>query len=234
MDTHTYLEDLSNEIFFEIFDYLNPFDIFTSFTSLNQRISSILKIIPLRILIRKDHCRRQIEHLSSHLTFHAHQVTSLKVRDTIRDYSSTINLLFNRHNFINLKSCVLLSINPSTKLENVLNKLRSSIRLVSFSIYQSKSVDISEKYKYELGRMIFTNQSSSLRSVTFSYLHDYLDISNYSSIASNLISLNLCIGGSSSTFSIYSIFPILRLCHSVRYLTIIITYINEYEDNIAK
>jgi hypothetical protein len=233
MDTYTHLEDLSNEIFFEIFDYLDALDIFTSFTSLNQRISSILKIIPLRIHIIHDHCRRQIEHLSSHLTFHAHQVTSLEVCDTIRDYSATINLLFNRHNFINLKSCVLLSINPSTKLENVLNKLRSSIRLVSFSIYQPRNVTISEKYKYELARMIFTNKYS-LRSVALSYHNDYLDISNYSSIASNLISLNLCIGGLSSTVSVYSIFPILRLCHTVRYLTIRIAYINQYEDNIAK
>jgi len=154
--------------------------------------------------------------LSSYLTFNAHQVTSLEVWDIIRDYSATIDLLFNRHNFINLESCVLLSINLSTKLEKVLNKLRSSIRLVSFSIYQPRHVPISEKYKYELALMVFTNQSSSFRSVALSYYKDYLDISNYSSIASNLISLNLCIGGLSSTVSVYSIFRILRLCHTVR------------------
>ncbi len=51
MDIQTHLEDLSNEIFFEIFDYLNALDIFTSFTSLNRRISSILQSISLRIVI---------------------------------------------------------------------------------------------------------------------------------------------------------------------------------------
>jgi hypothetical protein len=105
MNIHTYLEDLSNEIFFEIFDYLDAFDIFTGFTSLNQRISSILQSIPLRIIISRNYYLAQIDFLSAHLTFHAHQVISLKIHDKIRDYSSVISLLFNRHNFINLQSC---------------------------------------------------------------------------------------------------------------------------------
>ena len=113
MNIHTHLEDLSNEIFFEIFDYLHALDIFTAFTSLNQRISSILQSIPLRIIISPNNCRRQIDFLSSHLTFHDHQVISIKTYDTIRDDSSIISLLFNRHNFINLQSCIFGSINSS-------------------------------------------------------------------------------------------------------------------------
>ncbi|CAF4353615.1 unnamed protein product, partial [Rotaria sp. Silwood2] len=38
----------------------------------------------------------------------------------IRDHSSIISLLFSRHNFINLQSCILLSVNPSAKLESVI------------------------------------------------------------------------------------------------------------------
>ncbi|CAF3622234.1 unnamed protein product, partial [Rotaria sp. Silwood2] len=49
MDTQTHLEDLSNEIFFEIFDYLHALDIFTAFASLNKRISSVLQLISLRV-----------------------------------------------------------------------------------------------------------------------------------------------------------------------------------------
>ena len=220
MDTHTHLEDLSNEIFLEIFDYLHALEIFTAFTSLNQQISSILQITPLRIIILRNQSRHQIEYLSSHLTFHAHQVVFLRAFDKICDCSSTISLLFNRHNFTNLQSCLLNINNPSMKLDNVLKKVKSLTRLVSFSIYPATDVNISEQDKYQLAQMLFTNQSSSHRSITFNYFHDYLDITNYSSITSNLISLSLCIGGLSSTVSIYSIFFILRLCHTVRYLTI--------------
>ncbi|CAF1366822.1 unnamed protein product, partial [Rotaria sordida] len=120
MDRYTHFEDLSNEIFFEIFDYLHALEIFTSFTSLNKRISSILQSIPLRIVVLYNHSRRQVDFISSHLTFHAHQVISIEVYDKIRDYTSIIDLLFNRHNFINLESCLLVANSSITKLENVI------------------------------------------------------------------------------------------------------------------
>ncbi|CAF1176600.1 unnamed protein product [Rotaria sp. Silwood1] len=94
MDTHTHLEDLSNEIFFEIFDYLHALDIFTAFASLNKRILSILKSILLHVIILNSHYDREIQFLSSHLTFHGHQVISLKIHDTIRDRVPIISLLF--------------------------------------------------------------------------------------------------------------------------------------------
>ncbi|CAF3052364.1 unnamed protein product, partial [Rotaria sp. Silwood2] len=96
-------------------------DIFNAFASLNKRISTILQSIPLCVIILKNCCRRQIDFLSSHLTFHAHQVISLE----IRDHSAVISLLFSRQYFINLQSCILLSINPSTKLENLIKHTKS-------------------------------------------------------------------------------------------------------------
>jgi hypothetical protein len=84
MNTHTHFEDLSNEIFFEIFDYLNELDIFISFTSLNKRISSILQSIPLRINITQENCLRQIKILS-YLICYDHQVISITIFDKIRD-----------------------------------------------------------------------------------------------------------------------------------------------------
>ncbi|CAF3590434.1 unnamed protein product [Rotaria sp. Silwood2] len=105
MNIYTRLEDLSNEIFFEIFDYFHALDIFTSFTSLNQRISSILQLIPLRIIISHNNCRRQIDFLSSYLTYHDDQVISLKIHDTILDYSSIINLLFSTEFLCSIVKC---------------------------------------------------------------------------------------------------------------------------------
>jgi hypothetical protein len=222
MDVSTHFEDLSNEILFEIFDYFHALEIFTSFTLLNRRISSILQLILLRIVILKTHCRCQIDFLSSHLTFHAHQVISIKTFDTIRDDSSIISLLFNRHNFINLKSCHFFTINSLTRLENVIKQIKNLNQLVSFSIEQPNNKNLNEHYKYDFTRIILLNKLSSLRSVVLLYPNDYLHISNYTSIALNLISLKLWISGSPSTVSIYSILLILRLCHSIRYLSIVI------------
>ncbi|CAF1393932.1 unnamed protein product, partial [Adineta steineri] len=98
MGIETCLENLSNEIFLETFDYLHALDIFSAFGSLNKRISSIFQSTLLRIIISIDHCRSQVDFLSSYLTFHDHQVISIQIDDTIRDDTSIINLLFNRHN----------------------------------------------------------------------------------------------------------------------------------------
>ncbi|CAF4652522.1 unnamed protein product, partial [Rotaria socialis] len=188
MSIHTHFEDLSNEIFFEIFDYLQVLDVFTS---LNERISSILQSIRLRINILNTHYDRDLDFLSSHLNFHAHQVLSLKCYDTIRDRSSIISLLFQRHNFINLQSCQFISVKPSTELDNVI-----------------KQVEIFLHYNYV-----------------------YLDLSTYTSIASNLISLDLLISGSPNTVSVYSILPIPRVCHRIRYLHAIIKHEIPSENN---
>ena len=83
MDICTHFEDLSNEVFFKIFDYLHAFGIFTSFTSLNKCISSMLQLIPLRLVILFNHSRRQVDFISSHLTFPAHQVISIKTYNKI-------------------------------------------------------------------------------------------------------------------------------------------------------
>jgi anti-anti-sigma regulatory factor len=234
MNTRTHFEDLSNEIFFEIFDYLHALDIFTSFTSLNRRISSILQSIPLRIVISRNHCRRQINFLSSQLTFHAHQVISLNISDTIRDDSSIISLLFDRHKFINLESCRFVEIDPSTKLENVIKQIKSLNRLISLCIYQPNVPCLNATDRYDLTRIMLMHKSSSLRSLALQYRYNYLDISNYTSLPSNLTSIKLIIGGLFSTVSIYSIILVLRLCHTIRHLSILIGHTDLHTNNNIK
>jgi hypothetical protein len=231
MNIHTHLEGLSNEIFFEIFDYLDAFEIFTGFTSLNQRISSILQSIPLRIIISDDYSRHQIDFLSSYLTFHAHQVISLQIHDTIRDYSSVISLLFNRHNFINLQSCIFLSINSPTKFPNVLKQIQNLNRLVTFGLIVP-CLNINEKDKSDLARIIFMHKSSSLRSVILQYCYDYFDISNYTSISSNIQSLNFRIHGTHA--SIHSLLFIFRVCHGIRHLGLTVEREHSIQNNHVK
>lgn len=219
MDTQTHFEDLSNEIFFEIFDYLHALDIFTAFTSLNKRILSILQSIRLHVIILDSHFYEEIDFLSSHLTFHAHQVISLNCYDTIRDRSSIISLLFKRHHFINLRSCIIMSIHPLTELENVLEQVASLNRLVSFFIQQPNDKNVHEKDQCNLIRTTFKHKSSSLRSVKLHYYSAYMDIINYNSIASNITSLHLLISFYFwKTASIYAILSILRVCPRLRCL----------------
>jgi len=220
MDPYTHLEDLSNEIFFEIFDYLHALDIFTALNSLNRRISSILQIIPLRVIIGCNHRRYQIDYLSSHLTSHAHQVISVDIFDTIHDDSSIVNLLFSQHNFLNLESCTFISIHPSTKLENVIKQIKSFNRLVSFNILHPKNEKFNENAKKNLLETILMHKSPYLRSIGLGLPFDYLDISKYTSIPSNLKSLNLRISSSTSNLSVDSIILIFLFCHSIVHLTI--------------
>ncbi|CAF4882808.1 unnamed protein product [Rotaria socialis] len=210
MDERTNFEDLSNDVFFEIFDYLDGLEIFTAFTSLNQRISSSLQSIPLRIIVLEDCCLRQIEFPSSHLTLHSHQVMSLEIPDTIRDHSSII-------------------INPSTKLKNVIEQIQYMSRLVAFGIYQPSYKCLNKKNTLNLTRSILMHRSSSLRSILLQFPYDYSHLSNYTPITSNLTSLNLLISGSPRKVSVYSILPILRFCSTVRDLCIKV----EHNDAVA-
>jgi hypothetical protein len=233
MDTNTHFEELSNEIFFEIFDYLHALDIFTGFTSLNKRISSILQSISLRVVILYKHSRRQVDFISSHLTFHAHQVISINMYDKIRDHTSTIDLLFHRHNFINLESCELVANSSSTKLENVIKLIKTLNKLVSFNVYEPNANTISTIDKSDLARIMLMHKPSA-RSIKLHYCYDYMDISNYTSIPSKITSLKLIICGSSSSASIYSILSILRLSQAIRYLGIIVGQKNQIENNNIK
>ncbi|CAM4760894.1 unnamed protein product [Rotaria magnacalcarata] len=222
MSTYVHFEDLSNEIFFEIFDYLHALDIFASFTSLNERISSILQLIPLRIVVSNNNTRQQIKFLSSHLTCHDHQVISINI-DNIRDNSSVINFLFSRHNFINLQSCVFRSMKPTTKFENVMQQMKNLNRLVVFRIYDNHD-NLNESSKYDFTQTILMHQSSCLRSIVLQAPYDYLDVSNYKLLPSNLLSLSLYMRSSSATVSVHSIISILRFCNRIQNLEITISH----------
>jgi len=81
----TQLEDLSNEIFLEILEYLDASNIFFAFGSLNSRISLILNIIPLHINIHFTDCHHQLEFLSNHLEY---------INSYNKSYTFTNNLLW--------------------------------------------------------------------------------------------------------------------------------------------
>ncbi|CAF4586177.1 unnamed protein product, partial [Rotaria sp. Silwood2] len=167
----------------------------------------------LRVIVSIIHCRNQIDFLSSHLTFHSHQVISIKINDTIRDDTSMISLLFNRHNFINLQYCMIITVHQSTKLDNFIKQIKTCDKLVSFNISNPDHESINESDKCEL------------------YTYDYSNILNNISLTSNVTLLYLCIDDSPSNISIHSILSILCLCQRVRYISILVKENNLVEYN---
>ncbi|CAF3762247.1 unnamed protein product [Rotaria sp. Silwood1] len=135
MKNSTSFEDLSNEVLCEIFDYLNVFDLFLAFASLNERISTILKYIHLHIIVDSMSYRYQIEFLSHHLTFHSHQVISLDISDKICDQIDTTAYRFDQYNFPNLHFCTFRCRDESSKLKNVIKRLMKQTQLVSLHIF---------------------------------------------------------------------------------------------------
>jgi hypothetical protein len=174
-----------------------------------------------------------VDYLSSNLIFHAQQVISLEIYDTIRDDSSIVSLLFYRHQFINLKSCTFHDIKPLTKLDTVIKQIQISNQLVSFTMLHTEDNHLDENQKRHLTRSMLMHQLSSLRSLVLQYPYDYSDVLNYSSLSPHLTSLELVISCLPTTPSLYSILPILRLCHTVRYLRLTLVYAKSLE-NVLK
>jgi hypothetical protein len=223
MNKITQFEDLSNDLFLEIFDYLHALDLFMAFSSLNNRISSILSLTRLHVVISKLHCRYQMKFLSSHLTHHAHQVISVSIQDQLRDFSSVISYFFNRHTFQNLRSCKFYSICPSSKLNNVIQKLKSFNRLVSFQIEHPKDIPLSDEIKQNCIKTILRHRSQELRSVQLKLHYDYPKLVTDTIINLTVTSLHMNFYGSTIPCSIYSFLPILRHYRALRVLQIVIS-----------
>jgi hypothetical protein len=225
MDNSTSFEDLSNEVFCEIFDYLNAFDLFLAFTSLNTRLSSILKFIRLHVTIDSMYCRRQIEFLSHHLTFHSHQIISLNICDIICNQINTIAYLFERYEFPNLRSCTFRCLDASSELKNVIKRLKKQTQLVSLHIFQSYDAEndkLSRNDAHLFSEMVLLNTPFSLRRVTLRFHYDYPELIRSAIMTTNLTYLELLFYGTFYKISIYSLIPVLRMHKSLRQVNVII------------
>ena len=222
MNRVTQFEHLSNDLLLEIFDYFHALHLFMAFSSLNQRISCILSSAELHVVISKLHCQHQMKFLSSHLTHHAHQVVSLLLEDQIRDYSSVICFFFDQHAFPNLRSCRFYRIHPSSNLQNVIQRLESFTKLISFHIYLSEYNSLSNLSKQEISKTMLTHQSPALRSIFLAYFYDYANLAASIAVNWSITSLYIEFDGLVNTLSIYSLLPILRHFRALRILCVTI------------
>jgi hypothetical protein len=225
MDNPTLLEELSNDVFCEIFDHLNVLDLFLAFNSLNTRISSILKYYRLHVIINSTYYRHQIEHLCHYLTFRSHQVISLDICDEISDQRNIIEYLFERYKFPTLRFCTFRCLEASSKLINVINQLKKQTQLVSFNIFQSydaKNDQLIRNHAHLFSEMVLLDTPFSLRRATLRIHYDYPELMTSRIITTNLIYLELWFYGSFDKISIYSLIPIFRIHKSLRQLNVLI------------
>ena len=139
----TSIEDISNELFYDIFDYLDGYDIINAFENLNLRFESLLNdnslLLKLKISSQSIFNKRFI-------LINRHRIYSLNISDdSILDrfiHHCTINSTFIRLQSLNLNSL------PAYKFLALLSDLISLPRLCSLTCsLASCFVDISYIYR---------------------------------------------------------------------------------------
>ena len=146
----TKIENFSNEIFFEIFDYLDGLDILTAFSNLNSRLEILLHSPSLRYKIRYSFSQSAdvftqnrtqfVSHYSSqlyslHLYYHA-------------EFSSSLNL---DSSFFRLRSVKLIAT-YSDVIAPLLDQLHQLPCLQSLNVHVEKFLsDMTDFYQ-----MLFT------------------------------------------------------------------------------
>ena len=225
MTAITQFEDLPNEIFLEIFEYLYAGDIFFTFAALNSRISLLLNSIHLHINIHSTYCRQELAFLSYHLKFHSDQVISLQIHDEICDQKNVIAYLFHQHDFLNLHSCIFHSISSSSELKIVIEKLSKLPKIILFRIIQSCNVKedkLNPSDASKFSQLILIDTPSTLRSTSLYFHHNHSQIATTSIITTNLTCLQIIFYGTLNDISIFSLIPLLRIHRSLRTLCVTI------------
>jgi hypothetical protein len=221
----TKLEDLSNEIFLEILDYLDATDILFAFTSLNSRISLILNSTRLHLNIRWTSYRYQVQFLSHHLKCYSSQVVSLEVYNEICDQENVIAYLFNRHDFLNLRSCIFHLVNLSSRFKIVFEKFLKLKQIVLFRIiqtYRDEKVELNSSYAHNFSQLILVDTPSTIRSANLLFNCNHSQIRTNSIVPTNLTRLEMIFSGTLNDISIYSLIPLLRIHVALRSLCVTI------------
>ncbi len=153
VSSNSCFENLSNELFYEIFDYLDGCDIFNAFSNLNKRFQNLISCssIPIKVDFGFK-SNSLVEHRCRHLIIpNKHRLLSLHLRNQILIDEffkyCTIDSSFNR-----LESIILGGLNDH-KLLWILFYLNTLPRLFSLTICME------EDYYYNLGdiyRLIFS------------------------------------------------------------------------------
>ncbi|CAF1476533.1 unnamed protein product, partial [Adineta steineri] len=163
----TCFENLSNELFYEIFDYLGDDYIYETFSNLNYRFQHLITCssIPLKIKFRSTATSQSIDCCKTVVVPNRHRIRSLNF-----EHESLLNIFFKHciidSSFNRLQSIVLgnMSINRAAILLFYLKSLPNLVSL-TMCIEEEEDSDLSDIY-----RMIF-----SLPSLKYNKLSLYVD-----------------------------------------------------------
>jgi hypothetical protein len=154
------IENLSNEFFYEMFDYLDGYDIYQSFSNLNDRFEQLLKCSSLLFKIKLDSSYpdnfKQFILLNKHKLF----TLNLSISSEDEDFFSSIPI---DSSLDRLESIVLNEIEPSI-LFSLLSNLTTLPRLISLTIDISYTLnDLTDVYRlvFALSKLKYLKCSAS-------------------------------------------------------------------------
>lgn len=144
----TSIEDLSNEIFHEIFDYINGVEIYQGFSNLNHRFQQLLNSSSFLFKIELSSSASNdvfVNNFQQLLLNNKHQILSINMCLPF----NRINLLSSisiDSSFIRLESLILNEI-PSTKITSLLTNLSALPRLYSLTVGIDRGCELDEIYQ---------------------------------------------------------------------------------------
>jgi len=149
LNSITYIEDLSNEIFYEIFEYIECYDLFNGFLNLNNRFENLLNypFLSLKINLSFALKTRIDNYYTQFIIPNKHRIVSIGLddRSDIITTSSSLNIIdssFNR-----LESLVLHRVRPKEFI-SLFPMLTSLPRLCSITIhFDNNLVNLTKIYR---------------------------------------------------------------------------------------
>ncbi|CAF1191305.1 unnamed protein product [Didymodactylos carnosus] len=159
------LEILSNELFLEIFDYLSPTEIFSTFHNLNSRIDRLLSLQSIRIDLKTVEKPDFMDYCEHFIPTCYDRIKYLQLCNNHKEnFISLFCQLFpNMDKFSTLHTLIL--IKPTVdKLLHLLPQLSTLIRLVIIGKQENKQEN-------EICSLIFNDKMLSLKSCTLSFFN---------------------------------------------------------------
>ncbi|UJR07053.1 hypothetical protein I4U23_011341 [Adineta vaga] len=136
----THLEELSNEVIYEIFEFLDYFHVYQSFFNLNTRFQNLLTCSNLPIKVNTSSISRSnFENYYTDIIIpYQHRIISLSIRHLFFDCDISVHTILSK--FIRLETLILEHISPEY-IENVLNDIASLSNLSSLVIIVDGDVE---------------------------------------------------------------------------------------------
>ncbi|CAF0946073.1 unnamed protein product [Adineta steineri] len=201
MSTITTIEDFSNEIFYEIFEYLHGTDIYKAFSILNSRFQQLIHCPFLQYKIRLDARLmkqntvdelKQISHVIKNYIF------SISIQ-TCRPTTEIISLCNFDASYQNLH-CLIFNINQPNIILMILPKLTQLPKLYSLTIENIiETCDIDVFTDYSLPTTATHKQLSSIEHLIIKHSCSIEELDSFLSYTPKVQRLNFFIHGNKKT-----------------------------------